>query len=54
MSISPELKLLQYHIGQPLELDIKDIYTSEKNGLYLMSQYRRHSRIEMKIFLKNC
>lgn len=33
VSISPELKLLQYHIGQPLELDEKNVFTSEKGGI---------------------
>lgn len=32
VSVSPELKLLQYHIGQPLQLKEKDVHTSEKNG----------------------
>lgn len=32
VSVSPELKLLQYHIGQPLQLEEKHIFTNEKNG----------------------
>ena len=32
VSVSPELKLLQYHIGQPLTLEAKYVYTNEKNG----------------------
>ncbi|KAF2898643.1 hypothetical protein ILUMI_07537 [Ignelater luminosus] len=32
VTISPELKLLQYHIGQPLELEEKNMYTPEKGG----------------------
>lgn len=41
VSISPELKLLQYHIGQPLELEEKDVYTAEKSGknLFKLSLY---------------
>ncbi|KAF5295111.1 hypothetical protein FQA39_LY13262 [Lamprigera yunnana] len=34
VSISPELKLLQYHIGQSLELKEMNIFTSEKGGNY--------------------
>ncbi|XP_017780598.1 PREDICTED: glycine receptor subunit alpha-4 isoform X2 [Nicrophorus vespilloides] len=30
--VSPELKLLQYHIAKPLVLEESDIYTNEKNG----------------------
>ncbi|KAK9736810.1 Neurotransmitter-gated ion-channel transmembrane region [Popillia japonica] len=32
VTVSPELKLLQYHIRQPLQLAEKDIYTNEKSG----------------------
>lgn len=34
MTISPELKLLQYNILQPLELRETHVYTSEKNGRF--------------------
>ncbi|XP_018328126.1 glycine receptor subunit alpha-4 isoform X2 [Agrilus planipennis] len=32
VSVSPELKLLQYHIGQPLELQEQNVFTNEKGG----------------------
>lgn len=32
VSVSPELKLLQYHIGTPLEVEEKNVHTSEKGG----------------------
>lgn len=32
VNVSPELKLLQYHIAQPLELEERDVFTNEKNG----------------------
>lgn len=43
VSVSPELKLLQYHIYQPLELEEKNVYTVEKSGkcilLYKILQF---------------
>ncbi|KAK4882915.1 hypothetical protein RN001_006234 [Aquatica leii] len=34
VTISPELKLLQYHIEQPLQLHESNVFTSEKGGNY--------------------
>ncbi|KAF5273065.1 hypothetical protein FQR65_LT04807 [Abscondita terminalis] len=34
VSISPELKLLQYHIEEPLQLTESNVYASEKGGNY--------------------
>lgn len=34
VTLNPELKLLQYNLGQPLELDETNGYMPEKNGLY--------------------
>lgn len=39
VTISPELKLLQYHIGQPLELDEKNMYTPEKGGNMFLTYF---------------
>lgn len=39
VSVSPELKLLQYHIGTPLEVDEKNVYTSEKGGNTKIGQF---------------
>lgn len=32
VALNPELKLLQYNLGQPLELDESDGYMPEKHG----------------------
>lgn len=34
VTLNPELKLLQYNLGQPLELDETNGYMPEKHGLY--------------------
>ena len=34
VALNPELKLLQYNLGQPLELDESDGYMPEKHGSF--------------------
>lgn len=37
VTVNPELKLLQYHFEQPLELDEIHTYMAEKGGNYFIN-----------------
>lgn len=50
VTVSPELKLLQYHIRQPLQLAEKDIYTNEKSGRCIHITLTKN-RVRSDIFL---
>lgn len=46
VTLNPELKLLQYNLGQPLELDETNGYMPEKHGSYTLC--------DKVIFWNNC
>lgn len=42
VTINPELKLLQYHMGEPLRLDETDAYMVEKDGMLTFNRFKNN------------